>query len=863
MSTFNIVAVNTGYGGSFYVSGNQTAKFQETVWFNVNGSTGNNGSYIVLGSSVVGPNTRIDIINAQNIPSPIIDGQIFVTPYKAYKINFRDPAKTPFYIAPQTSDNTNTAITLPGSGKFDYGEMMDENLLHIMENFARTISPGNPIQGQLWYDTSVGILKIWDGVWAQVNAAALAGAYVDVIGDTMTGALVVSQSVVTNNFEQHYTLLGNVGAGAFSDSNLVINGNTTYPYSGGYPPENTILPSINFKANNLLRFIISHETMYAQNDTDPNYLVIDRSVDNESGDLLIGSWSINSSIATDQVGMKVGIGTYSPSYKLHVSSPSNVVAGFNGTNNNNSTAIRIHNDLGARSWDIGVASTAHPTIPNKWFFINDVTGGTNPLVIDTAGRVGLGISTPQRKLHLHDATSAIVSLQITNSSEPSPGAGDGLLLYNNLSNATLSNEEAGYLRFQTSALERMRIDSLGNIGIGTTTPTHKLHISSLSDYALFEYFGSGSPNFSNRMARGTSSIPTSVILSDRINHDFQFYDGSAYQLTSRITSEVTSAPAVGNVPTSLIFSVGSSTGTLSEALRINQNKQLVLSKTGGGDIIHSVTNDSIHISGSTSTTFGANLILFGQTHATQSNQTVFRVGATESMKIDASGNVAIGVVTASSKLDVGGSIRFAAGASNLLISPDGSVGTPSITFGNDLSVGLHRPSADTLGISTSNTNAGSYTFSGSNLDMQGVGSTKKKIVNLADPTSNYDAVNLQTLNNFISTSVLYSETPINFTGSTLQITLTAGIWVVRIDARVHLHTWNTAVDLYFNGSQIDTTHVYGDLAGTSMQTLSGTVTIPSSGIYTASIVGLVPTVEQAALDTNYYRRISIMAWKIG
>ncbi len=79
-----------------------------------------------------------------------------------YIIDFSDPAILSFVIGPGTVDNS-TSLQLFGQGAFNYGEGSNENFLHLLENFAHTIAPINPIVGQLWYDKTQGIFKFFDG----------------------------------------------------------------------------------------------------------------------------------------------------------------------------------------------------------------------------------------------------------------------------------------------------------------------------------------------------------------------------------------------------------------------------------------------------------------------------------------------------------------------------------------------------------------------------------------------------------------------------------------------------------------------------------------------------------------------------
>ena len=60
-------------------------------------------------------------------------------------------------------DTTTTDITLIGKNYKGFGEFLNENLIKIMENFASTSQPANPMVGQLWYDKQDARLKVYDG----------------------------------------------------------------------------------------------------------------------------------------------------------------------------------------------------------------------------------------------------------------------------------------------------------------------------------------------------------------------------------------------------------------------------------------------------------------------------------------------------------------------------------------------------------------------------------------------------------------------------------------------------------------------------------------------------------------------------
>jgi len=81
-----------------------------------------------------------------------------------YNVNYTDKqTKSPITVYDNTS-STDTSLVFPGRNVTGYGQIIAENFLHLLENFASSDpnGPVNPIEGQLWYDTGTGTLKIWD-----------------------------------------------------------------------------------------------------------------------------------------------------------------------------------------------------------------------------------------------------------------------------------------------------------------------------------------------------------------------------------------------------------------------------------------------------------------------------------------------------------------------------------------------------------------------------------------------------------------------------------------------------------------------------------------------------------------------------
>ena len=65
-------------------------------------------------------------------------------------------------IADGTVDNT-TNLILIGKNYAGYGDFLNENFIHILENAASSTAPENPLEGQLWWDKGLSTLKVWTG----------------------------------------------------------------------------------------------------------------------------------------------------------------------------------------------------------------------------------------------------------------------------------------------------------------------------------------------------------------------------------------------------------------------------------------------------------------------------------------------------------------------------------------------------------------------------------------------------------------------------------------------------------------------------------------------------------------------------
>ena len=62
-----------------------------------------------------------------------------------------------------TVDTSHSSLTLIGRDYAGYGQFLNENLVYMLENFANSSGPANPLKGQLWWDTTNNVLRVWSG----------------------------------------------------------------------------------------------------------------------------------------------------------------------------------------------------------------------------------------------------------------------------------------------------------------------------------------------------------------------------------------------------------------------------------------------------------------------------------------------------------------------------------------------------------------------------------------------------------------------------------------------------------------------------------------------------------------------------
>ena len=79
----------------------------------------------------------------------------------AYTINLTDG--TVFATISDGTINTSSSMILVGKNYAGYGEFLDENFIHLLESGSNTTAPASPLTGQLWWDKTNTLLKVYTG----------------------------------------------------------------------------------------------------------------------------------------------------------------------------------------------------------------------------------------------------------------------------------------------------------------------------------------------------------------------------------------------------------------------------------------------------------------------------------------------------------------------------------------------------------------------------------------------------------------------------------------------------------------------------------------------------------------------------
>jgi hypothetical protein len=501
-------------------------------------------------------------------------------------------------------------------------------------------------------------------------------------------------------------------------------------------------------------------------------------------------------------GGRVGIGVTNPSAKLQVEdSANNIQMRVGSLTAGRSPIIRLQGKNSANTTNY-YADIELDADGGKLIFNDPGTSGSsigqNPMVLDSSGKVGIGTTDPSRPLHVIGQV-AIANALDANSTGALLISCDGTS--NKIYSRTVQNATGAHpIDFIQTSSTVMRIDSDGNVGIGISNPSAKLHIANEGEgeFAGANSSGAGGSHLilkdqgstsrtlmsgpsivfqTPANADGTNIWATSRVLGSpaaagsargtislQVRDQYNpFNDGTSWNWRTALTAINTGNVGIGTTSPSAKLNViggsgddiiakfkttGTGTGDYSEIHILNDNNDALKIGSIGSNYTNSSWAGMRYVYAD-SGDLGLKAV------AGTGNVRIYAGGAgSERMRITSAGNVGIGTTSPGYKLDVSGDARF----------------TGDITVGNTAGsqINMLRTSANyinatnntgylvfrtggydtalTLDASQNATFAGDLTVSGGDITLGGTG----RIQGVDTVSASTDAVNKAYVDNAIA-----------------------------------------------------------------------------------------------------------------
>jgi hypothetical protein len=450
-------------------------------------------------------------------------------------------------------------------------DSFDDRYLGVKPLDPTTDNDGNPlIAGTLYFNQVSGMMKLYTGTaWVAAYTSGGSPAFDDVTiagSTTLSGltanripylnaskVLTTDASSLTYDGSGNMSVSGFVTAGSLSLSNGTANGvaylNGSKVLTTGsaltFDGSQLDIPAGSVAAPSL--------STTADTNTGIFFPAADTIAFSEGG---VEAMRINSS-------GNLGIGTSSPSYKLHVQSATPVVSlqdttsaagGVGGTLNfiaytSGTSGANVEAQIK------GVKSSANAAGELQFFTSTSAGVSTQRAIIDGSGNLGLGVPPASwsgyglpvfQNSAMWSLTPSIVSGANTYYNAGYKYYGTGAASYYNQSNGVHQwfNAPSGTAGNAITFTQAMTLDSSGNLGIGTTAPATKLDVVGNSTFQ-------GDVNITSATPSLLFSVPSGG-LDSRI-----YNDGS------------------GN----LIFGNGTNSSTPTERMRIDSSGNLLVGMT--------------------------------------------------------------------------------------------------------------------------------------------------------------------------------------------------------------------------------------------------------------------------------------------
>ena len=298
------------------------------------------------------------------------------------------------------------------------------------------------------------------------------------------------------------------------------------------------------------------------------------------------------------------------------------------------------------------------TVPSNGVYLSGTntvavaTNSTGRLFVDSAGKVGVGISSPSNNLDIAGAGTAGIRARTTDTSGAAVGRliaayeGGGGGTYSNVelragnNYSYLINTTNSPMLFGTNNTERLRIDSSGRLLVGTSATLNTgsgdatIQAVGLNPLACIYKADNANPAIQSFARDRNGAIVASGDGIGRIQ--FTGYDGSVYLRSAEIKAEVDGTPSANDMPGRLVFSTtadGASSPT--ERVRITSggyfkasNDGSYASSTGAThEFIQTSATSSDVVARATSASYAGGAVYYAQVARAAANDYYFFIGS--------------------------------------------------------------------------------------------------------------------------------------------------------------------------------------------------------------------------------------------